>query len=90
MKKTIRLIDLDCAHCAAKIENSVKKIDGVTDASVSFMSQKMVLEAPDAQFEDVLAKAKKLIHKIDVLRRLSESKRRNYIITTAKTPPSAI
>ena len=65
MKKTIRLIDLDCAHCAAKIENSVKKIDGVTDASVSFMSQTMVLEAPDAQFEDVLAKAKKLIHKIE-------------------------
>ena len=65
MKKTIRLIDLDCANCAAKIENSVKKIDGVIDASVSFMGQKMVLEAPDEQFESILAEAKKLIHKIE-------------------------
>lgn len=65
MKKTIRLIDLDCANCAAKIENSVKKIDGVIDASVSFMGQKMVLEAPDEQFESILAEAKKIIHKIE-------------------------
>lgn len=65
MKKTIRLIDLDCANCAAKIENSVKKIDGVIDASVSFMGQKMVLEAPDERFESILTEAKKLIHKIE-------------------------
>ena len=36
MKKTIKLIDLDCANCAAKIENAVKKLDGVTDVTVSF------------------------------------------------------
>lgn len=41
MKKTIKLIDLDCGHCAAKIENAVKKIDGVTNVSVSFIKQKM-------------------------------------------------
>ena len=39
MKKTIKLIDLDCANCAAKIENAVKKIDGVTNASVSHGSE---------------------------------------------------
>lgn len=44
MKKTIKLIDLDCANCAAKIENAVKKLDGVTDVTVSFMGQKMILE----------------------------------------------
>ena len=54
MKKSVKLIDLDCANCAAKIEDAVKKIDGVTNASVSFMAQKMTLEAPDDKFAQVL------------------------------------
>ena len=41
MKKTFKLIDLDCANCAAKMEAAIKKLDGVNDASVSFLSQKM-------------------------------------------------
>lgn len=65
MKKTIKLIDLDCANCAAKIENAVKKIDGVTNASVSFMAQKMTLEAPDDKFAQVLDEAKAIIHKLE-------------------------
>lgn len=65
MKKTIKLIDLDCANCAAKIEAAVKKIDGVTTANVSFMSQKMVLEADDQKFEAVAAEAIRLIKKIE-------------------------
>ena len=58
MKKTIKLIDLDCGHCAAKIENAVKKIDGVTNVSVSFIKQKMDLEAPDDKFDAIFAEAK--------------------------------
>ena len=42
MKKTIKLIDLDCGHCADKIQNAVQKIDGVTSVSVNFLGQKMV------------------------------------------------
>ena len=61
MKKTIKLLDLDCGHCADKIQNAVKKIDGVTSVSVNFLGQKMVLEAPDDQFDAVLAEAKTLI-----------------------------
>ena len=60
MKKTIKLIDLDCGHCAAKIENAVKKIDGVTNVSVSFIKQKMDLEAPDDKFDAIFAEAKNL------------------------------
>ena len=41
MKKTFKLEDLDCANCAAKMENAIKKLDGVKDATVSFMTQKM-------------------------------------------------
>ena len=44
MKKTYKMIDLDCANCAAKMEEAIKKIDGVTSASVSFMTQKMTVE----------------------------------------------
>ena len=65
MKKTIKLLDLDCGHCADKIQNAVKKIDGVTSVSVNFLGQKMVLEAPDDKFDAVLAEAKALIKKID-------------------------
>ena len=60
MKKSVKLIDLDCANCAAKIEDAVKKI-----ASVSFMAQKMTLEAPDDKFAQVLDEAVKLINKIE-------------------------
>lgn len=65
MKKTIKLIDLDCAHCAAKIQKAVQKIDGVTSVEVNFLSQKMVLDAPDDRFDAVLSEAKTLIKKIE-------------------------
>ena len=53
MKKTFKLIDLDCAHCAAKMEEAIKKLPGVTNASVNFLQQKFTLEAPDDQFDEV-------------------------------------
>ena len=65
MKKTIKLIDLYCGHCADKIQNAVKKIDDVTSVSVNFLGQKMVLEAQDDKFDAVLAEAKALIKKIE-------------------------
>ena len=65
MKKTIKLLDLDCGHCAAKIETAVKKIDGVTNVSVNFMNQKMIPEAPDDKFDAILTEAKALIKKIE-------------------------
>jgi len=64
MKKTIKFQDLDCANCAAKIESAIAKLDGVDSVRVSFMSQRMVLEARDDLFEDVLAEAKKAAKKI--------------------------
>ena len=65
MKKTIKLQDLDCANCAAKIENALNKLEDVTSAKVNFLSQKMELEAPDDKFELILGEAKKLIKKIE-------------------------
>lgn len=65
MKKTFVLDNLDCANCAAKIENAVQEIEGVISASVSFMSGKLVLEAEEERFEEILDAAEKLIAKVD-------------------------
>mgnify|MGYP000678781736 CR=1 FL=1 len=47
MKKSFKLVDLDCANCAQKMEDAIKRIDGVQDANVSFLMQKMTLTAED-------------------------------------------
>ena len=65
MKKTFKLIDLDCANCAAKMENAIKKIDGVTDASVSFMAQKMTIEADGDQFDGIMKQVVKVCKKVE-------------------------
>ena len=54
MKKTFKMIDLECANCAAKMEAAIKKLPGVNDASVSFLSQKLMLDAEDACFDTAL------------------------------------
>ena len=64
MKKTIKLQDLDCANCAAKMESAIAKLDGVDSVRVSFLSQRMVLEARDDRFEEVLTAAKRTAKKI--------------------------
>ena len=53
MKKKFKLEDLDCANCAAKMEEAIKKIPGVNDANVSFMTQEMAVDEEDANFVDV-------------------------------------
>lgn len=65
MKKTFKLIDLDCANCAAKMEDAIKRIDGVIGASVSFMTQKMTIEAPDEKFDSVVKEAVKVCKKVE-------------------------
>ena len=65
MKKTFKLIDLDCANCAAKMEAAIKKLDGVADASVSFMTQKMTIDADDARFDDIMKQVVKTCKKVE-------------------------
>ena len=65
MKKTFKLIDLDCANCAAKMETAIKKLPGVTDASVSFMAQKMTVEADDARFDSIMKQIVKACTKVE-------------------------
>ncbi len=65
MKKTYKLEDLDCANCAAKMENGIQKLEGVTFASVSFMTQRLTIEADDARFEEIMRSVVKLCKKIE-------------------------
>lgn len=64
MKKTFRLIDLECANCAAKMENEINKLEGVS-AQVSFLTQKMTVEAPDEGFDKTMKQIAKICRKIE-------------------------
>ena len=65
MRKTYKLTDLDCANCAAKMENAIKKIDGVSDASVSFLTQKLTVEAEESRFEEIMKQVVKACKKVE-------------------------
>ncbi len=64
MKKTFKLQDLDCANCAAKMENEINKLEGV-EATVSFMTQKLTVSAPNDDFDDTMKKIVKLCKKVE-------------------------
>ena len=65
MKKKFKLQDLDCANCAAKMEEANKKIDGVNDASVNFMMQKMTIDADDSKFDDIMKEVVTVCAKVE-------------------------
>ena len=65
MKKKFKLQDLDCANCAAKMEDAIKKIPGVNDANVSFMMQKMTVDAEDDKFDAIMEEVVRLCAKVE-------------------------
>ena len=62
MKKTFKMTDVDCANCARKMQEAICKLDGVTDATVNFLTQKLTIEADDvdALMKDVVKCIKKV------------------------------
>ena len=65
MKKKFKVVDLDCANCAAKMEDAIKKIDGVNDATVSFMMQKLTIDADDARFDEIMQEVVAVCKKVE-------------------------
>ena len=65
MKKSYKLEDLDCANCAAKMERGIQEIPGVRSASVTFMTQKLVMEIDDEKADEIEKAALRAIHKVD-------------------------
>ncbi len=58
-------IEVDCANCAAKIEQAIQKVPGVHSATVSFMTQKMVVDADEENFDQILKEIVKVAKKIE-------------------------
>jgi copper chaperone CopZ len=65
MKKTFKMTDLECAHCAAKMETGINKLEGVHSATVSFLSQKLTIDADDARFDEIMQQVVKIVKKIE-------------------------
>ena len=65
MKKVFRLEDLCCAHCATKIEDAIRKLEGVNDVNVTFLTQKLTIDANDDCFDEIFMKAVKIIKRIE-------------------------
>ena len=65
MKKIVKMENLECAHCAAKMEEAVRGIDGVEYVSISFMAQRMTIEAEESELDKIMKKAQKLCRKVD-------------------------
>ena len=49
--------EIDCANCAAEVQDAISKINGVQSAKVNFMMQKFTLEAEDERFDEILKEA---------------------------------
>ena len=64
MKNTYR-IEVDCANCALKMEEAAKKVEGVQGATVSFMTQKMTVDADDARFDAIMKEVVKVCRKVE-------------------------
>lgn len=65
MKKKFKMQDLDCANCAAKMEEAIKKIEGVEDATVSFMTQKLTIEAEESRMDDIMKQVVAICKKVE-------------------------
>ena len=65
MKKRYKMIDLDCANCAAKMEDAIRKIDGVNEVSVSFLSQKLTIDADESRLDDIMAQVVKVCKRVE-------------------------
>ena len=65
MKKTYLLEDLDCAHCAAIIEEKIGKLEGVSSSKVTLLTQKLVIEVEEERISQVTEEIKKIVKKLE-------------------------
>ena len=65
MKKTFKMENLDCAHCAAKMEDAINKLEGVNKATVNFLAQKMTVDAVDDRFDEIMQEIVKVCKKVE-------------------------
>ena len=63
MKIRYKIKGLDCANCAAELERSIQKLDGIENVSISFITQKLELEYDETRKEEIIKSVKKIIKK---------------------------
>lgn len=63
MRVKFKIKGIDCANCAAELERAIQKIEGIDSCSISFITEKMVLEFADELEEKIMENIKKIIKK---------------------------
>ncbi len=68
MKKVYSIEGIDCANCAAKIEDKINKIKGIDEANLNFMMEKLSIEfkvSTDEEAEEVMQQVRKIVKKME-------------------------
>lgn len=65
MKKIVRIENLDCANCAAKLERALAKIDGINEVSINFMALKMMIDYDESKYGEIVAAIKAVAKKVE-------------------------
>ena len=65
MKRILVIENLGCAQCAAKMENAIRKLDGVLSVNISFITQKLIIEAEEPHMDAILAKVSPICKKVE-------------------------
>ena len=63
MKIKCKIKGIDCANCAAELERAIQKVEGVNEASISFMTERLVIECKDEEKEEIMEKVRKVVKK---------------------------
>lgn len=65
MKKKFAIEGIDCANCAAKMEDAINKIEGINSATINFFAEKITIDADDTNFDALVDEAEKACNKVD-------------------------
>ena len=65
MKKKYKVENIDCANCAAKLETAIQKLEGVEEATLSFMTQKLTIEAKEEDFDKIMSEVVAIAQKME-------------------------
>ena len=63
MKYKFKIKGLDCANCAAELEREIGKVEGITEVTISFMSERLTIECDEENKEEIMKKVQKVIKK---------------------------
>ena len=61
MKYKFKIKGLDCANCAAELERKIEKVEGITEATISFMSERLTIECDEENKEEIMKKVQKVL-----------------------------